>query len=184
MAIRILLVKILWPESKVDSRLPFSFLIDFNWLFEIIFIPANVVDSSKHEDRSSSKPLSKRWPLINWVTLVPKFVKIEANSHAIYPPPTIKIDSGKLLNSKISSLVHAKSIPGIFNFLGLPPTEIRIFFELILFKIFFVFGQIISKIKAENVKKGFYSFTESDPNIDIFLDQKRFLFQLEVNLRN
>ena len=39
---------------------------------------------------------------------------------------------------------------------------------------------IISKIKAENVKKGFYSFTESDPNIDIFLDQKR-LISAEIN---
>ena len=62
------------------------------------------------------------------MTLVPKLLKIEANSQAIYPPPTIRIDSGKLSNSKISSLVHAKSIPGIFNLFGLPPTEIRIFF--------------------------------------------------------
>ena len=69
---------------------------------------------------------------------------MEANSQAIYPPPTINIDLGNFFNSKISSLVHAKSTPGIFNFFGLPPTEIRIFFELILFLIFFVFGQIIS----------------------------------------
>ena len=103
-----------------------------------------VGDSSRHKDRSLSKPFSKCWPLINWVTSVPKFLKIEANSQAIYPPPTINIDLGNFSNSKISSLVQAKSIPGIFSFFGLPPTEIRIFFELILFLIFSVFGQIIS----------------------------------------
>ena len=32
---------------------------------------------------------------------------------------------------------------------------------------------IISKIKPENVKKGFYGCSESDQDIDIFLDQKR-----------
>ena len=34
---------------------------------------------------------------------------------------------------------------------------------------------IISKIKAENVKKGFYDFTTSDQNIGIFLEQKRLI---------
>jgi len=34
---------------------------------------------------------------------------------------------------------------------------------------------IISKIKVENVKKGFCDFTESDQNIDDFLDQKRLI---------
>jgi len=32
---------------------------------------------------------------------------------------------------------------------------------------------IISKVKPENVKKGFYGCLDSDQNIDIFLDQKR-----------
>jgi len=32
---------------------------------------------------------------------------------------------------------------------------------------------IISKVKPENVKKGFYGCSESDQDIDIFLDQKR-----------
>ena len=96
----------------------------------IIFISLKVGDSSKHKERSSSKPLSKCLPLINWVTSVPKFLKIEANSQAMYPPPTINIDLGNFSNSKISSLVHAKSTPGIFNFFGLPPTEIRIFLNL------------------------------------------------------
>ena len=39
---------------------------------------------------------------------------------------------------------------------------------------------IISKIKAENVKKGFYSVTESYENIEIFLDQKR-LISADIN---
>ena len=39
---------------------------------------------------------------------------------------------------------------------------------------------IISKIKAENVKKGFYGCTDSDQNIDIFLDQKR-LISADIN---
>ena len=39
---------------------------------------------------------------------------------------------------------------------------------------------IISKIKAENVKKGFYGCTDSDQNIDIFLDQKR-LITADIN---
>jgi len=50
-----------------------------------------------------------------------------------------------------------------------------------------VFGQksyngvaIISKIKAENVKKGFYGFTDFDQNIKIFLDQKR-LISADIN---
>ncbi|MBO6960909.1 MAG: exodeoxyribonuclease III [Prochlorococcus marinus CUG1438] len=34
---------------------------------------------------------------------------------------------------------------------------------------------IISKTKAENVKKGFYGYTDSDQNIDIFQDQKRLI---------
>ena len=34
---------------------------------------------------------------------------------------------------------------------------------------------IISKIKVENVKKGFYDFTDSDQNIEIFSDQKRLI---------
>jgi len=34
---------------------------------------------------------------------------------------------------------------------------------------------IISKIKAENVKKGFYDFTDFDQNIEIFQDQKRLI---------
>ena len=45
-----------------------------------------------------------------------------------------------------------------------------------------VFGQksyngvaIISKIKAENVKKGFLFSTDSNQNIEIFLDQKRLI---------
>ena len=39
---------------------------------------------------------------------------------------------------------------------------------------------IISKIKAKNVKKGFYGCTDSEPNIDIFQDQKR-LISAEIN---
>ena len=88
------------PESRVDSRFPFTLLIDFNWVLEIMLISSKVGDSSKHEERSASNPLSKRWPLINWVTSIPKFLKIEANSQAIYPPPTINIDLGKFSNSK------------------------------------------------------------------------------------
>ena len=34
---------------------------------------------------------------------------------------------------------------------------------------------IISKIKAENVKKGFFDCTDSNQNIEIFLDQKRLI---------
>jgi len=34
---------------------------------------------------------------------------------------------------------------------------------------------IISKIKAENVKKGFYACSDSDQNIEIFQDQKRLI---------
>ena len=39
---------------------------------------------------------------------------------------------------------------------------------------------IISKTKAENVKKGFYGCTDSDQNIDIFLDQIR-LISADIN---
>ena len=39
---------------------------------------------------------------------------------------------------------------------------------------------IISKIKPKNVKKGFYGFTDSNQNIDIFLDQKR-LISADIN---
>jgi len=39
---------------------------------------------------------------------------------------------------------------------------------------------IISKIKAENVKKGFYGCTEPDQNIEILLDQKR-LSSADIN---
>ena len=39
---------------------------------------------------------------------------------------------------------------------------------------------IISKIKAENVKKGFYGCTDSDQNIELFLDQKR-LISADIN---
>ena len=39
---------------------------------------------------------------------------------------------------------------------------------------------IISKIKAENVKKGFYECNDSDQNIEFFLDQKR-LISAEIN---
>ena len=39
---------------------------------------------------------------------------------------------------------------------------------------------IISKIKPENVKKGFYGCKESDQNIKIFQDQKR-LISAEIN---
>ncbi len=39
---------------------------------------------------------------------------------------------------------------------------------------------IISKIKAENVKKGFYGCTNSDQNIEIFQDQKR-LISADIN---
>ncbi len=39
---------------------------------------------------------------------------------------------------------------------------------------------IISKIKAKNVKKGFYGCTDFEPNIDIFQDQKR-LISAEIN---
>ncbi len=39
---------------------------------------------------------------------------------------------------------------------------------------------IISKIKAENVKKGFYGCKDSDQNTEIFLDQKR-LISAEIN---
>ena len=34
---------------------------------------------------------------------------------------------------------------------------------------------IISKIKPENVKKGFYGCNDSNQNIEIFLDQKRLI---------
>jgi len=39
---------------------------------------------------------------------------------------------------------------------------------------------IISKLKAENVKKGFYGCTDFDQNIEIFLDQKR-LISADIN---
>jgi exodeoxyribonuclease-3 len=39
---------------------------------------------------------------------------------------------------------------------------------------------IISKIKAENVKKGFYGCKESDKNIEVFLNQKR-LISADIN---
>ena len=39
---------------------------------------------------------------------------------------------------------------------------------------------IISKIKAENVKKGFYGCNDSDQNIEISLDQKR-LISADIN---
>ena len=39
---------------------------------------------------------------------------------------------------------------------------------------------IISKIKAENIKKGFYGSTNYDQNIEIFLDQKR-LISADIN---
>ena len=39
---------------------------------------------------------------------------------------------------------------------------------------------IISKIKAENVKKGFYGCTNSDQDIEIFFDQKR-LISADIN---
>ena len=39
---------------------------------------------------------------------------------------------------------------------------------------------IISKIKVENVKKGFYDFTDYDQNIEIFPDQKR-LISADIN---
>ena len=39
---------------------------------------------------------------------------------------------------------------------------------------------IISKIKAENVKKGFYGCTNYDQNIEIFIDQKR-LISADIN---
>ena len=39
---------------------------------------------------------------------------------------------------------------------------------------------IISKLKAENVKKGFHGFTDSDQNIEIFINQKR-LISADIN---
>ena len=39
---------------------------------------------------------------------------------------------------------------------------------------------IISKIKPENVKKGFYGCTDFNQNIDIFVDQKR-LISADIN---
>ena len=39
---------------------------------------------------------------------------------------------------------------------------------------------IISKIKGENIKKGFYNCTKSDQNIEVFLDQKR-LISADIN---
>ena len=39
---------------------------------------------------------------------------------------------------------------------------------------------IVSKIKAENIKKGFYGCTDFDKNIEIFLDQKR-LISADIN---
>ena len=39
---------------------------------------------------------------------------------------------------------------------------------------------IISKLKAENIKKGFYGCTDSDPNNEFFQDQKR-LISAEIN---
>ena len=39
---------------------------------------------------------------------------------------------------------------------------------------------IISKIKAENVKKGFHGCTEFNQNLEIFLDQKR-LISADIN---
>ena len=39
---------------------------------------------------------------------------------------------------------------------------------------------IVSKVKCENVKKGFSDFRYSDKNIEIFLDQKR-LISADIN---
>ncbi len=39
---------------------------------------------------------------------------------------------------------------------------------------------IISKIKGENIKKGFYNITDSNQNIEIFLEQKR-LISADIN---
>ena len=39
---------------------------------------------------------------------------------------------------------------------------------------------IISKIKAENIKKGFYGCKDSDQDIEIFRDQKR-LISADIN---
>ena len=39
---------------------------------------------------------------------------------------------------------------------------------------------IISKVKPENVKKGFYGCKDSNQNIEIFLDQKR-LISADIN---
>ena len=39
---------------------------------------------------------------------------------------------------------------------------------------------IVSKLKAENIKKGFYGCTDFDKNIEIFLDQKR-LISADIN---
>ena len=39
---------------------------------------------------------------------------------------------------------------------------------------------IISKVKPENVKKGFYGCNDSNQNIEIFLDQKR-LISADIN---
>ncbi len=39
---------------------------------------------------------------------------------------------------------------------------------------------IISKLKAENVKKGFFGCSDSDQNIDTFQDQKR-LISADIN---
>ena len=63
----------------------------------------------------------------------------------MYPPPIIKIDSGNSSNSNISLLDQENSDPGIFNFIGLPPTEIKNFSALMVSNTLFLSRSIISK---------------------------------------
>ena len=43
---------------------------------------------------------------------------------------------------------------------------------------------IISKIKPENVKKGFYGCKDSNQNFEIFLDQKRLILLILMALKS
>ena len=61
----------------------------------------------------------------------PRPFKIHANSHAIYPPPTIKILFGFSERSKISLEVMTCSFPITFGTNGLPPVAISMYFAVI-----------------------------------------------------
>ena len=61
------------------------------------------------------------------ITSTPKPFKIQANSQAIKPAPTITIFLGNDFNKNISSLNQPLAEPSISGRIALPPTEIRIF---------------------------------------------------------